>query len=496
MATTTATATTASPAATTTEHRSRPGLSVRARIIATFALLLALALSGAGGVVYAIASANEERAVRAEVDQELKEFDAFINPRQDSARAALPPTLRGKLTAFLSANVPDEHEVLVGWLVGEPDLVIPGAAVQDAEQTLLRDPAFRDAARRVTRGGGSTTTIETAPYGELIVAGWTARQGDREGALIVVDYLDLEKQDIRETMRTYALVALGSLLVITMLAAWQSGRLLAPLRVLRETTEELSATDLALRLPEVGNDDITALTRTLNRMLARLESAFVDQRQFLDDAGHELRTPLTVLRGHLELLDPSDAAEVEETRTLLLDEIDRMSRLVGDLILLAKHDRPDFLTPAAVSVERLTHTLLTKARALADRKWSLDGAGEGVAHLDEQRVTQAVLQLADNAVKHTEPGAVIALGSAVADGWVSLWVRDTGPGVPEESRNHVFERFGRAGTAPGDEGFGLGLSIVRAIAQAHGGEVDVTDADPAGALFTIRLPQERPWPAS
>jgi signal transduction histidine kinase len=291
-------------------------------------------------------------------------------------------------------------------------------------------------------------------------------------------------------MRTYAVVALFSLLAITALAAWQSGRLLAPIRTLRDTAEEISESDMSLRLPEGGNDDLTALTRTFNAMLARLEAAFVGQRQFLDDAGHELKTPLTVLRGHLELLDPADEQEVTDTRTLLLDEVDRMSRLVGDLILLAKHDRPDFLTPTAVSVERLTHTLQAKARALADRDWVLESVGEGIAHLDEQRITQAVLQLADNAVKHTADGDRIGIGSRVADGTVSIWVSDSGPGVAPEMRSHVFERFGRAAVVPGDEGFGLGLSIVKAIVEAHGGSVRIEDAEPQGAVFVIEIPEE------
>jgi two-component system OmpR family sensor kinase len=146
-----------------------------------------------------------------------------------------------------------------------------------------------------------------------------------------------------------------------------------------------------------------------------------------------------------------------------------------------------------VSVERLTHTLHAKARALADRDWSLESVGEGIAHLDEQRITQAVLQLADNAVKHTADGDRIAIGSRVADGRVSLWVSDSGPGVPPELRDHVFERFGRAGVVAGDEGFGLGLSIVKAIAQSHGGTVRIDDAVPHGAVVTIELLQEPRW---
>jgi signal transduction histidine kinase len=235
-------------------------------------------------------------------------------------------------------------------------------------------------------------------------------------------------------------------------------------------------------------------------MLSRLERAFVGQRQFLDDAGHELKTPLTVLRGHLELLDEGNPAEVAETRALLLDEIDRMSRLVGDLILLAKSDRPDFITVAPQDVEQLTRTLLSKARGLAERDWQLDEVATGTAVVDEQRVTQAVLQLAENAVKHTDEGATVALGTRHEGGTLQLWVRDTGPGVPAADREHIFERFGRSDVRPDAEGFGLGLSIVRAIARAHDGEVHLADPGPGqrGARFVITVPArgEQPWPGS
>ena len=479
----------------------RPWHSVRVRIVATVALLLALALAGAGAVVYAIASANEEAAARDDVDQELAEFSAYLQPESERAAAALPRSLRGKLEDFLRRNVVENTEVMVGWLDGLPALVSAGAGIPDVEQTLLRDPAFQEAAEEVTRGGGSTTTADSDSLGELVVAGWTVRQGDSRGALVVVSYVDLEKRELRDTMQTYALVALGSLVVITLLAAWQSGRLLAPLRVLRATTEEITATDLARRLPEVGNDDITALTRTVNDMLARLEAAFVAQRQFLDDAGHELKTPLTVLRGHLELVDPEDAEEVAATRELLLDEVDRMSRLVEDLILLAKSRRPDFLAPRPVNLAHLTQHVLAKARGMAERDWQLDGSTETILDLDEQRLTQAVLQLVDNAIKHTGKGDTIAVGSSYDEHGARIWVRDTGAGVPESDRAHIFERFGRSVVHEHDEGFGLGLSIVRAIAEAHGGSVHVEDAPhdgPGGAVFVISLPtrEEHAWPGS
>ena len=321
---------------------------------------------------------------------------------------------------------------------------------------------------------------------------------------MIVNFLADEHEELNRTMRTYTLVALLSLGLITTIAAFQSGRLLAPLRVLEETARDITATDLSRRIPEQGNDDITALTRTINSMLERLDSGFTDQRQFLDDAGHELRTPLTVLRGHLELLDPDDPDEVRETRDLLLSESDRMSRLVGDLIVLAKTRRPDFLTPEPVDVAALTPTLLATARGLGDRDWQLDRVAEGTVTLDEQRITQAVLQLADNAVKHTDPGDTVAIGSSLTGGTLRLWVRDTGPGVPEHHRDTIFERFGRGDVRSGDEGFGLGLSIVRAIAEAHRGTVTVGDARPGherpGARFELVLPapseETSPWPRS
>jgi signal transduction histidine kinase len=483
---------TTTPTGTTTigEPSARHGLTVRARITASIAVLLLIALSCAGLIVYAIAYSDTNATVQNEVEQEFDELDAFLRRYPPPAAGQAPDSLEERLRNFLRNNVPDDQEILVGWVNDGPELRIAGDDVEDAAQPMSVDPDFLAATRRLVAGDRSVASIDLPSYGEVVIAAQRVRQGDTEGALVIATFMDQRREDLVTTMRTYAVVALFSLLAITALAAWQSGRLLAPIRTLRDTAEEISESDMSLRLPEGGNDDLTALTRTFNAMLARLEAAFVGQRQFLDDAGHELKTPLTVLRGHLELLDPADEQEVTDTRTLLLDEVDRMSRLVGDLILLAKHDRPDFLTPTAVSVERLTHTLQAKARALADRDWVLESVGEGIAHLDEQRITQAVLQLADNAVKHTADGDRIGIGSRVADGTVSIWVSDSGPGVAPEMRSHVFERFGRAAVVPGDEGFGLGLSIVKAIVEAHGGSVRIEDAEPQGAVFVIEIPEE------
>ncbi|MEJ2579258.1 MAG: HAMP domain-containing sensor histidine kinase, partial [Kineosporiaceae bacterium] len=209
-----------------------------------------------------------------------------------------------------------------------------------------------------------------------------------------------------------------------------AGRLLRPLRLLRDAAEHISHTDLSLRIPVSGHDDVNELTRTVNAMLDRLQAAFETQQTFLDDAGHELRTPLTIVQGHLEVLDTGDPTEVAETRTLVLDELDRMRRLVDDLTVLAKSRRPGFLRPAPVDLDRLLDGIAGKAAALGPRHWQVDARPGVPAVADPQRLTQALLQLADNAVRHTGPGDEIGLGAELdASGGLRLWVRDTGTGV-------------------------------------------------------------------
>ncbi len=441
-----------------------------------------------GAVVYGISAQRLDDEVTASIDQEFAEFTALqkngINPETGQ-----PFTdVADMLLTFLNRNIPDDCEILLSWVDG-PGPYSSGDAVRSVgdEKTLLSGPEFTQAVESVVADGG-TTTITTEHEGELRIATQPVTQGDETGALVVVTYLDEERAGLRDTMRTYLVVAVLTLLLITALAAWQSGRLLAPLRTLRSTAEEITESDLSQRIPETGNDDITALTRTVNGMLDRLEAAFVGQRQFLDDAGHELKTPLTVLRGHLELLDTGSPQEVAETRALLLDEVDRMSRLVGDLILLAKSNRPDFLNPRRVDAADLVSEVQAKARGLGDRVWTVDHATHHELWMDEQRITQALLQLADNAVKHTQDGDEIGFGSSYDGSEVRLWVRDTGPGVPDDDRDKIFERFGRSRVPDDDEGFGLGLSIVAAIARAHGGRALVEDSEGGGARFVIALP--------
>jgi signal transduction histidine kinase len=316
--------------------------------------------------------------------------------------------------------------------------------------------------------------------------------GGVSGVFVVVASLSAERDEVVDAVRLAAIVLVSVLLIASALAWVLAGRVLAPLRMLTDTTRSISDTDLSRRIEVAGHDEIAELGRTFNAMLDRLERAFAGQRSFVSDAGHELRTPITIVRGHLELLG-DDPEERRETIALVTDELDRMSRFVDDLLLLAKAEREDFLRVGQVELGALTDELLDKALALGARRWELESRGEALLVADRQRLTQAVMGLAQNAVQHTGDGDAVWLGSSVDDGEASLWVRDAGPGIPRGDRERIFERFARAGDSRRrSEGAGLGLAIVRAIAEAHGGRVELASRPGAGSTFTVVVPLEGP----
>jgi signal transduction histidine kinase len=175
---------------------------------------------------------------------------------------------------------------------------------------------------------------------------------------------------------------------------------------------------------------------------------------------------------------------------VVLDELSRMGRMIDDLQLMVEATAPDFLQPSDIDAELLTHELVAKAGALGDRAWLVDGAPVGTFVADKDRLTEAVLNLADNAVHHTEPGQVIGIGVEVRPDEARIWVRDTGVGVAAEDSDRIFDRFARGhGASRRYRGAGLGLAIVASIAEAHGGEVQLDGEPGGGARFTVVIPQ-------
>ncbi len=327
--------------------------------------------------------------------------------------------------------------------------------------------------------------------------------GGRSGALVAAESLE----DERDQVESAVTLAIAVSVVVTLLASlfiWlAAGRAVQPLRALARTTRTITETDLSNRVDVRGGDEIAELGRTFNGMLDRLEAAFEDQKGFLADVGHELRTPITVIRGHLETLG-DDPAERAEATSVITDELERMSRLVDDLLLLARSDRADFLRPEPLDLDLLTHELFAKARSLGVRRWKVDRADVALFEGDSHRLTSAMMNLAQNAVKHTRGHEVIAIGSAHEDDLIRLWVRDEGEGIEPHEKERIFERFARGGPRPGHgHGAGLGLAIVKAIAEAHGGWVELESTPGVGSTFSVIIPadpelepEEATWHAS
>lgn len=321
---------------------------------------------------------------------------------------------------------------------------------------------------------------------------------ESEGGLVGAVEIAGSLEEIEGTLgRLLWLLAIGGALgcAAVGLGSWfLLGSALDPVRRITRTAAAISREDLGKRIAYTGPDDeIGELAETMDAMLDRLQAAFAAQEQFISDVSHELRTPLTIAKGHLQVLDRDgdlDPDVVRQEHALVIDELDRMNRLVADLLTLARAGRVDFLRKEAIDLDLFLTSLAGQGPHLGTREWRVEALPGGTVEADQDRLTQIFLNLMQNAVAHTSDGQVVALGgersgSARA---VSLWVRDEGEGMDDEVRARVFERFYRGkGDAAGGRS-GLGLAIVRALAEAHGGRVHVESAPGRGAKFTVILP--------
>jgi two-component system, OmpR family, sensor kinase len=462
--------------------------SVRVRILASYVILLAAASLVSVFVARQVLLVRLDDRIQDDLAQEVREFRTLAVEGTDPATGRpFGDDVNRIFKVYLSRNVPGEGEELITlprrgevryqrseraeFLIEEP-FVSRWQRLEDEERGELDTPA----------GPAEYVAVPVRVEGRTL------------GAFVVAIFTAGEREEVDEVVRIVAGVSAGVLILATVIAFLAAGRVLAPLRGLRDAARSITATDLSQRIDAQGDDEIAELGRTFNEMLDRLDHAFTSQREFIRDAGHELRTPITVIRGHLELLaaGEEDPGARAETIAIVTDELDRMSRFVDDLLLLARSERPDFLELQTVNLEELSNELVTKASSLAPREWTLEAVGRGIIVADRQRLTQAVMNLADNAIHHTEEGDEIVLGSAVNGHEARLWVRDSGPGIDPRERDAIFERLSRGRRARGTyEGTGLGLAIVRVIAEAHGGRVELRGDPGSGAEFDVVVPVDQ-----
>jgi len=470
-----------------------PRWSVRSRILTSILLVAFIGMSVAGITSFFV----QRDRIHGQIDDLLLahvESARFVVTGESAVvpadpGAETPPTTdfattAEALEAVLARVIPGRNESALGIVDGEATLV-PGVEIAFH---LEDDPEFVDRVVRETQDGAihmgtAMLNVGTVRY----IATPIAIEGDPNPAVYVaaVD-LDAALGELRAAFGTYAVVAACTLVAIGLVGWFVAGRLLRPLHQLSIAASQITASDRGARIPVVGHDDISALAETVNDMLGRLDRAMTSQRRLLDDVRHELKTPITIVRGHLELLDASNTDDVEATRGLAIDELDRMNRLVDDIESLAETQGMT-LARAPVDVSDLTADVFAKASGIPDHEWVLGATAHLSASLDARRITQGWLQLVDNAAKYSPPGSRIELGSRADDDSVEFWVADRGSGIPKGAEQRIFERFGRADTGRGIRGSGLGLPIVREIAKAHGGRVTLTSSS-AGSRFGIVVP--------
>lgn len=294
-------------------------------------------------------------------------------------------------------------------------------------------------------------------------------------------------EDLVGSMVVFASTA-GAVVGIVAVVGWFAiGAALEPLHGIRSAADHLSVSDMTRRLPSSGDDGIAHLSQSVNSMLDRLEGSVDSQRQLLDDVRHELKTPITIVRGHLEMMDADSRADVEATRRIGMAELDRLTRLVEDIDLLADAESDNYvLTP--VDVAELSARMADMVAVIPGHRWTLVTSARGEVDGDGDRLLQAWLQLADNAAKYAPDHSPIEVGSSLDERELRLWVQDHGPGVPPAARHRIFRRFDRGQRRRSVGGSGLGLAIVDAIAKGHGGSCDVADTPGGGATFTMRIP--------
>jgi two-component system OmpR family sensor kinase len=469
-----------------TETGPRKVRSLRRRIVGGYVALMTIATLASVALTYWVTLARVDARVEDQLTQESQEIRRLASGNDPETGEPFGTDVRRIFQVFLERNIPTQNETMVTFIGGEPFLRSRRAAPYRVD--LDRNLAARWS-RLSSPDRGDARTPE-GPFRYLAVP--VTAGGETRGVFVVGVFTDLERREARPP--TLAAGAVGLfILVVGSLMAWRlAARVIDPVERVTVTAQAITETDLTKRIDVEGDDEIARLARTFNDMLDRIESAFQTQRQFIDDAGHELRTPITIIRGHLEVLG-DDPADREETLAVVTDELDRMARMVKDLLILAKAEQPDFLQLETVDVDVFTQELGSKARALADRRWVVESSARGVIVADRQRLTQAAMQLAENAVQHTSAGDDIALGSSMSPAEALIWVKDSGPGIALDDQERIFRRFRRGSLGPRrSDGAGLGLAIVKAITDAHNGRIEIHSSPGWGAMFRIAIPVDQP----
>lgn len=294
-----------------------------------------------------------------------------------------------------------------------------------------------------------------------------------------------------------AALLLGTLLVgftALLLSLWATRTILNPLQRIITASQRVGHGDLTARTELHSRNEIGVLGATFDQMVGQIQNSFATQRRFIADAAHELRTPLTAVSGNVDLLmlgAASDPAQQRRALQRMDSELERMGRLVDDLLTLSRLDSRPALRRGDIDLNSLAQDVVDQFRELAPHHhWLLQGAAGVIVSGDGDRLRQVLLNVLENARKYTPEGGSVTVTVGVEQDTAILTIADTGIGIPAEDVPHVWDRFYRidqARTRAGG-GFGLGLAIVKSIVESHGGHVALTSQSGTGTIVTLRMP--------
>ena len=436
-------------------------MTLRARLTLSAALAVAAAVILASIVVYFVVRSE----LRGEIDESLRERAAVIEGRpfeEDFPR--IPPPVLGEPGGYVQLVAADgstlrQRGFTLELPVNERTLDV-AAGTSD---TYLEDATV----------SGTHVRMIVVPLANGL-------------ALQIARPLD-EVDGVLDRLRWILLaIALGGSALAALLGLGVAQSALVPTRRLTEAAEDITKTqDLRRRVDTDRQDELGRLAVAFNTMLAALEDSVEAQRRLVSDASHELRTPLTSLRTNVEILGRAKELPDEERRRLLDDvdaELDELSRLVADVVDLARDGEPERIEED-IRLDQLVADAVDRARRRAPGITFETTLDESVIRGSRERLHRAVSNLLDNAVKWSPEGGTVEVRVAGA----AVTVRDHGPGIAEEDLAKVFDRFYRAPSARSLPGSGLGLAIVRQVAESHGGEVSAARADGGGTVVTLHL---------
>jgi two-component system OmpR family sensor kinase len=469
-------------------------MSIRLRLTLLYSAILALTLIAFSGILYTLQSQYTLNIIK--------------NDLVTNANRVIP-------LVFLTGRTRDH-----GRFPPLPDLALEAGELRTRDTVRLLDAqgepfdvpvnevgedlALSQEGLEQLQGGHSWIEVSRGEEGRALTYSVPV---EYEGEIVAVVQIGRSLADRDRSLQALGMTLILGSLLTTLIAfgvGWVlSGATLQPIHRLTQAALEIGQSrDFSSRVAHAGpEDELGRLARTFNGMLSRLQDAYQQvahslevQRGFVADVSHELRTPLTTIRGNLALLQrkpPLPRTEREDVLSDLTGESERLIRLVSDLLTLARVDAGRRLDCEAVDVEPLVQDVCRQAQLLEpEREIECKAAHEATVTADRDALRQVLLILLDNAIKHARGTIQVALGEQ--DHEVTISVRDGGPGIPHELRDRIFDRFYQGDTSRSTPGFGLGLSIAKALVEAQGGTIAVDSVVGQGSTFTVHMPKADP----